>query len=128
MKMRNKVMPAQVKFANETVRFEYRPGRINGEYNEEINVAQRSNDWHGIYGCMCKVLTDWNLEAEYVRDGENSGLRLATEGDPQDSIEVRKIPLEADAIIEADIPSPLMIMIEQKYQEEAANGGLQGKR
>jgi hypothetical protein len=109
-KIRDKVMPGRVKFAGVEVTFDYKPGRIDGEYDRQMREAQieanTSGDPEQMYDVICTVLTKWNL------------------ADDNDKV----IPLNGKAIKEAGVPRPLLVMIENYYEEDARNGSIGVKK
>ena len=126
-KNRDKVMPGQIKWQGETINFKFRPAALNDDYYQAFNAGMATGQLEPMYDAMCKVIAEWDLTTDYVlEDGEwrPVGPGENTENDRQE----RVIPLNGADIVAAGIPQPLMVMIENRYSEDARNGGLHAKK
>lgn len=124
-KIHQQVLPLSVKFGGQIVNFKYKIGAIDSEWEERMREAQTSGDFSKVIDCLFEIVTDWNLETEYVRDESDGEMRPARDGEEG---ELRKIPLEAQAVIDAEMPTHLIGMILSKFQEDASQGGSQARK
>lgn len=126
-KIHQQVLPLSVKFGGQIVNYKYKIGAINSEWEERMREAQTSGDFAKVIDCLFEIVTDWNLETEYVPDeaGGEGDWRVARDGEEG---EPKKIPLEAQAVIDAETPTHLIGMIISKFQEDASQGGSQAKK
>lgn len=130
-KNRYKIMPATIEYGGERIRFDYYPWFIDSEeYRQLIKEGQEAGrDGNDTVSCtyelMSKVVHDWNLEAEYVQDGDGGEWRLARNGEESTT---RKIPVTQQGMAEVGVPEQMLIRMENKASEETINGGLQAKK
>lgn len=130
-KNRYKIMPASIEYGGERIKFDYYPWFIDSaEYKQLLKEGQEAAQGNGdtmnsTYELMSKVVHDWNLEAEYVQDGDGGEWRLARNGEESTT---RKIPVTAQGMDEAGVPEQMLIRMENKASEETINGGLQAKK
>lgn len=99
--IKKKAVETKVKFAGETLKFEFVPGKLDEKWYEKQSKAMEDEDMAGLVACVTDVLIDWDV----VDENED------------------KVPLDADEILKQDFPLPLFGMINQKIQQVASDGG-----
>ncbi len=100
-KIKEKSLPASVKFAGEKLEFEFKPGKLDQSWYDKQSKAMEDEDMKQLVECVTDVLVSWNVT------------------DENDEM----IPLEAQTILDQDFPLPLFGLINQKIQQVAGDGG-----
>ena len=128
-KIRDKVLPLSVKYAGETINFTYKIGRLDRAWEDRMNTAVQTGDFDGLMGALGDVIASWSYEDDFVKDDDSPvGYRLATDSDAEDQVETRKVPLSAEWLEAAMVPTPIIGMIRDKMAEDASTGGAQAKK
>jgi len=147
-KLRELVLPLSVKVGDQTVNFEYVIGKIDHEWERDMNVAQGpTGSFWQVCDVLCRVVPKWNWTEDYVPVSEGelekmededipvlNGYRLAEDRDYEDSgaakdhVETRRVPLDPDEIEFAKVPTPVIGQILGKLQQDANQGGAQAKK
>lgn len=101
-----KAVDAKVKFAGETLKFAFIPGKLDEKWYEKQSKAMEEEDMPALVACVTDVLTSWDV----VDENEDV------------------VPLDAEEILKQDFPLPLFGMINQKIQQVASDGGESTKK
>ncbi len=103
--LKQKILSASVTFAGQVLKFDYKPGLIDEDWQDASRSAQEADDLEGLIGVMCTVVVNWDA-----------------------TINGKPLPLEADKIYAAKPPLLLLGMINDKMAEESTNGGKGAKK
>lgn len=126
-KLKEKTMATQTTFANEIIKFQYKPGALRQEYYDLVQEGLELGNTDKIYEAVCMVLVDWELEIE-VADLEAAGYYDLQNGDGKPKYKKPEektipLPITPDALQAADIPVPLFGRINDEIRDDASSGG-----